>query len=267
MNKSRWLPLVPTSLVLFCCPNLLLKAQTPVPAAGSRDAAAISIIDKALLAMGGKSAIQSVQTVLVTGSITEASDGSVVPFRLEELIAGSHFEFRKETTRGSTIRVFASGHGNPGYQGTGSLAKPLSGHMASAAPPFEFPAILLLAEEQDPNYSITLVAASSGDPAHVHITNASDPILNAVIKQEWYFDPNTGLPELVMYLIPSSADAFDSMHGSCGYSGFQTIGGVQFPSQLIAYQDGIRIAQVMLGAVIPNQTINPSDFDLPAATQ
>jgi hypothetical protein len=131
-----------------------------------------------------------------------------------------------------------------------------------AALPFDLPAILLFAEVNDPSFVFKLIAASESVPAHVEITNSTEPQLANLFKQDWYFDPATSLPQRVEYVIPSNLDALNTIPASCTYAAFSKSEGILFPTELIVGEQGKQIGSVSVTTVTANPSIGASEFDL-----
>jgi hypothetical protein len=262
--------------IVFCVITLNAIAQdtsiaSSVPSPATRDADAVTLVQTSLAAMGGTTAIGAIKTVAASGSVstvpssdtTSTTDTqSTKPFTMSLSINGSFFEFRRESGSPGNTSIFASGHGSPGYQNHGTKARPLSQHVTIAALPYDLPAILLFAELSDPNFSLRFIPTSGTDLAHVEITNESTPFLKKLLRQDWYFDPATGLPTRVDYLVPSTLDAFTTIPATCTYGTFARTEGVLFPSSILASEDGKQIAQVIISTVTTNSSLAESMFDL-----
>lgn len=231
---------------------------------GVRDTAAITVVQKSLAAMGGVSAIAAVQSLETTGQILKTGSTTPMSFHWEEMVSGSHFEFRRETTMNGTTRVFASGHGKPGFGISGNPAIRLNAHMVIAAVPLALPAIVLYAEFQDPTYAFASIASSgTSQLVHVRITNNSNIFMKAIAQQDWYFDPQTALPVRVEYNLPDNNNALNIIRASCVYSNYTVEEGVQYPSSIQAFEQDRQVSQVTISSIQPNAAINSSDFDVP----
>jgi hypothetical protein len=247
-------------------PSQVVFAQQPLvtdTAPEARDAAAIATIQKSLEALGGVSAIAAVRTLQTSGQINKIGSQTPMSFKWMLMVSGSNFEFRRETNDGAHTRVFASGHGNPGFGIVGNKAKSLSQHMVIAAVPLEAPAVLLYAEFQDPTYSFRSLSASGGGQIHIQITNQSNIVMQAVVKQDWYFDPKTFLPASVEYNLPQADNALDSIRGSCIYTNYVVEEGIQYPGNIQAFEQGIEISQITIASTRPNAPVTNSDTDMP----
>ncbi len=231
---------------------------------GQRDAVAVDVIEKSLAALGGKNSIAAVQSVETTGVILNTGSQTPLSFHWKVAVLGSHFEFRQETNDGMKTRIFTSGHGKPAVGVLGNKGRLMSEHMAIADAPFDLPAILLYIELQDPAYSITSADPSAGDNLlHVRVTNNKNIVMKAVVQQDWYFSPVTGLPVRVEYNLPEMRNALDSIRASCVYLSYAVQQGVQYPSSIQALESGIEVSTVTISTTNPNFSFNESDFDMP----
>ncbi|MEO6829173.1 MAG: hypothetical protein ABI164_05145 [Acidobacteriaceae bacterium] len=271
MRKIRpILLLVAVSLIGAPGSMQIAWAQQPLVndlTSGKRDTQAVAIIQKSLAALGGVNAIARVRTVESSGQIQKAGSQTPISFRWLTEVSGSHFEVRWETTEGAKTHVFASGHGRPGFGRSGQPGRELSAHMAMAALPLDAPAILLYAEFQDPTYAFTSLPASATDHLlHVQITNDRNFIMKAIVKQDWYFDPQTLLPVRIEHNAPSAENALDSSRVSCVYRSYTAESGVQYPSSMQGLKDGRQITRISIVSTQPNASIQSSEFDIQLAT-
>lgn len=140
--------------------------------------------------------------------------------------------------------------------------------MVIAAVPLEMPAVLLYAEFQDPTYAFTSIASSNaGQPIHIQITNNSNIFMQAIVQQDWYFDPNTSLPVRVEYNLPSGNNALHSIRASCVYSNFVAQQGVLYPTSIQAFEQGQAVSQVTIASTQPNAPISASELNIPLVGQ
>lgn len=238
--------------------------STYTPIAGQREVNAIAVVQKSLVALGGVNAIASVQSIESSGTILKTGSSVPISFQWEEVVSGNHFEFRRETTANGKTRVFASGHGNPGFGVAGSQAMPVGAQMSLAAVPFDLPAIVLYAEFEDPTYSfISVNSSDTNGLIHIQIVNNSDSVIKAITEQDWYFDPKTTLPTRVDYHLPSAKNALDFVPASCIYQGYTAEQGVQYPTSIEAHEHGRAVSQVTIASIQPNASIPSANFDLP----
>lgn len=241
-----------------------MSAQAPTAAVPAvRDSGAVLLVQRALASMGGEPAIGAVLTVQTSGTIDSLDGTSPISFVSSESVAGSIFAFRKETSSGQTTKVFVSGDTGPQLSIGGKPAAPLPKYVATGTPPFELPAVLLYAEFHDPTYSIRLVSsASAGSPPQIEITNNTDLVTHAIVRQDWYFDPGSGVPIRVEYNLPSLTNALQSVRAVCDFLSFKQFNGVLFPTSLDSYEDGREVGLVSISFTQINIPISPAQFQL-----
>lgn len=240
-----------------------LASTNPQEPQGKRDPAAINLVERSLAVLGGKASIAAVQSMESSGTITGEGPSGNASFRWTVLISGSDFEFRKETNDGKTIRVFASGHGHPGYMSGGTKAKPLHLQMATAAPPYELPAVLLYAELMNPALSFTMESSTSAKLSHIQITNKSNPLIEEMYTQDWYFDSLTNMPVRVEYHLPTSTDASVTVPAYMNFLDYKSLNHVQYPTSLEIYENGAKVGQVTILSMKVNTSPDSSAVDIP----
>lgn len=267
MQGIRTFLLFSFALCFGFCVTLRVAASQAVPTQeapiGQRDANATAIMQKSLSAMGGEGAIAAVHSVNSSGTILKTESSVPIPFLWEESVTGNHFEFRRETTRDGKVRVFASGHGQPGFGFVGAKARRLSAHMSLAAVPLEIPAVLLYVEFQNPALSMISFSPGSDGLLHVRIVDHSDAVMTAITQQDWYFDPRTAMPVRVEYNLPEARNALNVTPVTCVYTGWTTEQEVQYPIGIQALESGKVVSQISISSIQPNTSMSSADFDLP----
>jgi hypothetical protein len=248
------LPLVLLMTVIAALPS---AAQTPV-----RDPRAIAVVQEAVMALGGFTAVGQIMDATVTGTILPANRSNLTAgmFRWEDAPP----EFRYTLQTAAETRVFASGHGRPAYINKG-VVHSLMPHMASASMPFHLPALVLAKWVNNPDASIQL--ASSGALAgtaavHVHISLNTDSVSSEVTSEDWYIDPATGLPLRVEYRLPDNRRPEDFSVEAEEFSNFQVVNGVHIPWQITIYRDGVLQGVGTVNSAVFNTGLSSSEFDL-----
>jgi hypothetical protein len=200
---------------LFLCIVFVLAAfsranaqQVPV-----KDAGALGVLQSSIAAMGGIATVGSIldSTVVGTSQYGSGTDAPP-PISFTWQTAGSEFQSTAQNPNG--VYTILSGHGSPAQLKHGNWV-PLAPYVARATLPFHLPALVLLSELQNINYSIQYVGQETinGKPAiHVHMADNSDSIGQAVTPQDWYFDPTTYLPIQVNFLLPDEGNFQYSRH-------------------------------------------------------
>ncbi|MHB8652642.1 MAG: hypothetical protein ACYDA9_02055 [Terriglobia bacterium] len=234
------------------------QAQT-VP---QRDPAAVAIVQNAVSAMGGGAAVAAVTDATVNGTITSTPGSSTKSGTL--LLIDAPPEFRTEVQTDAGTSLFVSGHGQPASQRHGVVSS-LMPHLALANPPFHLPAVLLLRELNNSQYSIKAegrVTVGNTVAEKVHISLDTDSVTSLVTPQDWYFDSRTGLPLRVEHRLPDNLRPEIFTPAAEEFSDFRQVAGILVPFRMVAYEDGAQIAVIGVSTVTFNSGVTPGSFDL-----
>ena len=258
----RSLPLSLLLTITALVPGAAQTTDTSAPLTTVRDPQALSVIQQAVIALGGFAVPAQITDATVTGTIQPADGGHLKAGTFVWMDAPP--EFRYEIRTVDATRVFASGHGFPANQ-VGARARPLLQHMATATLPFHLPALVLARELQDARYSVLLVGSvvvNGALAAHVRISLNTDSVSAAVTPQDWYFDSSSGLPIRVEHRLPDNHHANDCAVEAEDFSNFQTVKGLQVPFHMTIYEDGVLQGAATVGSVNFNTGLSSSEFDL-----
>jgi len=259
-----WRSLVLGSLLVFISQVGLAQSQSP-SAPPVRDPQAISVLQSAIAAMGGTSAVAAITDTTVSGMEPDLSNpgGPPVPFTFQT----SGAEFRSTTQNASGVYTALSGHGVPAQLKHGNWV-PLAPYVSRAVLPFHLPALVLYGEMQNANYTLQYVGTGTvdGNPAiHIHAADTSDATGQLVTPQEWYFNPTTLLPVRVEYKLPDERNPQAYLLAWTEFSGYQTINGIAVPYQ-INFGAGYASSTIAsVTSVTFNSGLPASTFDPPAA--
>lgn len=244
-----WVSL-PLVILFSAVPAKSLAGQNGPPPP-VRDPQAIAVIQTALGAMGGAGAIGNIQNAVVQGTSVTTPINENGPQNFTWTCAGSAFRYENDGNSGG--HVFVSNNGSPQDQEGGKWVA-MATFMGRANLPFHIPALVLFGELSNPNYTLTFVGMTTlnGTPVvQVNTSDNSDFIGQLVTPQEWYFDPNSGLPLHVMYRVPNPLDAQTYSTGTIDFARFQIINSVLVPFQLT-----INEGPVSLVATVSSATFN-----------
>ena len=128
------------------------------------------------------------------------------------------------------------------------------------------PIVILVTALLNPTYTVTQgtpTQVGSVQAIHVHISNDADAISQAVTPQEWYFDPNTGLPLRVEYHVPDPLNALNWAPGARDFANYQPVNGFLVPFQITNWVSGNSVSVTTISAVQLNIAVTESEFDLP----
>jgi hypothetical protein len=242
-------------------------AQLPSPPSSPptpvRDAQAIAVLQSAIAAMGGASAVAAITDATVIGTQQDISNPSGPPATFTWQSSGSEFRYTTQNSNG--VYVVLSGHGTPGQQRQGSWL-PWPYHVARTCQPFHLPAVVLYTELQNPNYTLSYIGSVTvgGKSAiRIHAFDASDRVGPLVTPQDWYFDPVSLLPLRVEYLLPFQDDASHASPLSVDFANFQSVGGILVPYQLQFQVPGASTVATITSASF-NTGLSPTSFDPPS---
>jgi hypothetical protein len=237
------------------------QATTP-----NRDEQAISVLNSALSALGGQAGIAQIQDATVTGTCTSldesSSSNSTETSTFTWIVAAREFQYASSSNGQSAVTV--SGHGNPAVAEAGTTIN-LSALFAATTKPFHLPGLVLLNELQDQTRSVLFVgteALPSGPAAHVKITSIAGGWPIVALDQDWYFDPSTGLPDEVVYWVPSADSDASLISITTMFQSYGAAGGLPFVQSLLTEPQGLTSTSCSLQIPQLNTSPAPSTFDL-----
>ncbi len=259
-------------LGVLLCISATLWSQTSVTSPPQRDAAALTALARAVAAMGAQATAVQLNTVQETGTINPVtapvSDLPAGTFTWTVEVKNPGYEYRHQLQSGSDISIFVSGHGSPATSFNGAI-KPLLGHVALGAAPVQMPILVLVTALLDPTSTIAQATATQLGgvlATHIHISNETNRVTQALTPQEWYFDPNTGLPLRVEYHVPDPLDGLNWMSGARDFANYKAVSGFLFPLQITNWVHGTPVSVTTVSSVQLNIPVTESEFDLIAGT-
>jgi hypothetical protein len=230
-----------------------------------RDAQAITIVQSAITALGGASAVAVIGDATITGTEQDSSNPDATPATFSWQTSGVEFSSTVQNSNGTYTEV--SGHGAPAQLKNGAWVL-MNPYVSRAELPFHLPILVLYAEIQNANITFQFVGSGTveGKPAiHVHVADNSDSMGQLVTGQEWYFDPVSYLPFRVEYKWPDKRNPNDSSPGALEFSNYKAVSGQNVPYSLT-----IQVRQLILQATVTSAVFNSglpaSTFDPPAGS-
>jgi hypothetical protein len=242
-------------------------AQQSAAVAPQRDAAASATLQKAIAAMSGQSSLPQITSAQITGSSAPVGNSGYPAgnFTWTVALTASGYEFSNQFQSGGNTQILVSGHGSPAVSANGKVTR-LLGHMSMAASQGHMPIVVLLMAMLNQGYTITQsTSAQIGNvlATHVHLSNDADQVTKAVTPQEWYFDPNSGLPLHVDFRAPDALNALSWTAGARDFSNWQSVGGFLLPFQITNSSEGTAVSVTTISSVQMNVPVTQSQFDLP----
>lgn len=259
-------------ICLFACGICVAQkdnGEAKVQATPTRNANAISALTTAISALGGQSSWQKLQSIVVQGTLQQSNSSSTQQIRWIDDLSKPFPEFRRETVINGNTVVWISGHGKSAYSnGTSTHSVPTHAMLANL--PYYLPAIVLMREIADAQYSIEWIGNETlnGNPVvHVRCSRRNDRVNASVTPQNWYFDATTLLPIRVEFRVPNFANALKTFKGSIDYSGWHNESGLLTPTILTSSRSAGTSITITLNSYSLNSTITSSDFELSGGTQ
>jgi hypothetical protein len=261
MSRVTLVRTLAVALLIVLAPQVGFgQSQTTAsPQQGVRDAQAVVVVQTALAAMGGTAIVSLVQNSVVQGTSVDlsASESGAQSF----VWTYSGKEFRNENDAATGSHILVSNGGNPTDFHDGAWVSP-SPVVARTNLPYHIPALVLLNELNNANYTFTFLGSTTvngSNATHIQTCDNSDITGHFFTPQDWYFDSVTGLPLRVEYLYPISQDYRESLHGSIDFSSFNVVTGILVPFQL-TINEGPFSSVASMNSVVFNSTLDPSVF-------
>ena len=242
-------------------PDGAVQADDSSRAEPVRDPAAIALLQKAIATLGGQAVASQVTDSVTTGTIDPPPGSKAETRTFVWKVAGE--EFRREFQGSAGSEVFVSGHGKPEGDRAGKGRRVMQ-HVAQASPPLHLPALVLLQQLANNDYSLTVVgnATVQGQPTTVvKSVLQSDVVTRAVTPQRWFLDPQTGLPLRVEYRLPDNENALHTTDASVEFGDYRSIQGTMVPFRMLVTQSGSGPWTVTVLSVAFNTNISPTEFD------
>jgi hypothetical protein len=267
--RCVWASILIAQIALIARPSFgqsPTPVSTPSAPAPERDTQAVATIQTSITAMGGTTAIGAIQSSTAQGTSIATPDDDSGTITFTWSLSGQDFRYENDATSGG--HIFVSNSGNP-CDIEGSTLVSLGPQAARANLPFHIPALALLNELNNPNYTLTYVGSATINGAsavHIQTADNSNSVGQLVTPQDWYFDTTTALPLSVQYRIPNPRDSQSWLPGSMTFASFQTVNGVLVPFQL-TIQEGstaaptvsVTISSITFNTAIPStQCVAPA---------
>ena len=252
-------------LPLLTLPLLLavpLAAQTTNRQVSSppRDAQTISVIQRALAALGGA----DLQATTVSGSVFDENGQPTGQFTWSNCSLG----FRAETNDADGIHkmVITPSGGERKENNTGGVARLYAHQRATFLIPY-LPAQIFRRAVRDEHVrieSLSTIQIDGREVAQVKIVDESTDLLKAISKQTWSFDTTSGLPVGVDYLVPDRLHARKTAPASYKFADYRSVSGIAIPFEIANFLDSHLLTTFKLISLQTNTNCNPEDFALSA---
>lgn len=222
-----------------------------------RDPAALALLARSVAATGGTVWTTQVPPFRGIGTMTVGSD--VGTFRC--IYDGA--EFRYEVNIDARQNIYVSNHGAPKglWDRKKSDLPPHSGQ--GEFPGYIFPVLLWRAANLN-SIGVTLdspVTINGIQIPRLKLTYQSD-IMPRTLTQTWYIDPNSAVPFIVEYHVPSIHDSMRSIRYRDQFSGFSRVNGVLLPLHIDRFADDQLQLSIDIATASFGESTQPADFEI-----
>ncbi len=258
MSPGRMLS--PFLLASLCFSLSAFPQQPPAP----RDATALSVIQRAVVAMGGVKMIGQIRDCVAEGTIEPSKGSWLTSGSFVWKNSGSEFRYENQGPAGPS--VYTSGHGRPGVASGGKVTR-LYAHVSEANFAPHLAAVSLLKALLEARYQVALLGEETWNghlALRVKTSFTADEASAVTTHQEWLFDLASGLPLRAEYRLPANNNALEFLPAAAEFSDFRSISGVLVPFQIAVYHDGQMGGVIKLNSVLFNVGMSPTEFDSPA---
>jgi hypothetical protein len=231
-----------------------------------RDPEALKIVYAALGALGGQTALAEINDATVSGTcaFADETNGSITTESDPFTWTVTAKEFRYEHASDGQTHVAVSGYGSPSVQDdrTSISISPL---IAATTKPYHLPGFVLLHELQDSTRSILYVGVETlptGPVSHIRITTVVGHWPVPAFDQDWYFDAGTGLPEEVIYKVPTTDSNTTLISVVDMFQSYGSSNGILFVQNMSSEPQGLARSTCTLQAPQWNTNPSSSKFEL-----
>jgi len=235
MSSARFGLLIVTLLGVLVWDQPASSQQTS-SAQSANDSQAVAVVQAAITALGGATAIAQPQ-----GWTFQAS--------LQGPIANGTVSYSLGWDTG-IVRTVVSPNGKVGK------ARPIQ----SLFVPVVIGSVLL-GESKDPQFVIKYGGVIDIDSVSVAVVNFSVTAMPSIISQVWWFDATTGLPKRVAFNMPAEIGSRVSLPGLIELSDYRSVSGVLHPFRIITQLSGRPPEIVTLQSAVTSSVAPISDFD------
>ena len=219
---------------LLYTPSVWAQQSSPVAAQPSSDPRAIAIVQAAIAALGGGTAIKQAQSWAFHADMQGSHANGTVDYVIST-----------DTDTGKVMR----------RDGTMKPAAPIHSHFVPA-----LVAAILLKQSQDPALNMRFGGATTFDSKPVTtliFTFADDPKFPAQI---WTFDA-ANLPVVIDFRASAQIGARESFPFVVALSDYRQVSGVMYPFQITAYVPGRPPQIVSVQSIAASSTVPLNDFN------
>lgn len=225
-----------------------------------RDERGVAAITRALDAMGGLTVFSALKDTKTEASCTRVSNTKSDTHNVRWVTSGDYFRYDGGD---ADQRGMVNGpHGSSRTINGKTIA--VSDRSLQAAKPFYLPGLLLFRALQHPENEIDMLENTTVDGVSaVHLRVADTKSVDDSLGQpeeEWFFDPQTGLPLRFTFVTPALNSLRMSVSTTVQYSGFKSVQGVAIPGTMLRWFEGGPKTTCTINSFSFNQRTEPSTF-------
>jgi hypothetical protein len=239
------------------------QAQSSADMQAQRDDAAVAAIEKAILSLGGASAISAIRDLTMQGSCIAQKGSNSTTQKVDWTFSGN--EYRLSSNGLAHSVTFTTGHGKPARIIDGTTRE-WSHEAVAASRPVHSPSLALLRDLNNPSLSILYKGVENTDqgPAlHIEIVDSVPGDIISPSDQHWYFDQVSGQPLRSKYLMPSEAGIAIQVEITTVYQSYTRVSDTYQPYRLlISSFKGANSTDCTMSTVKINSGIPSTMFDL-----
>jgi hypothetical protein len=224
-------------LIPFLVLSTPLWAQQPTSTAtvSASDPQAIAVVQAAITALGGATAISQAQTWTFQAQITGSFGSDVTSYVMST-----------DTDRSSVLP-----------NGTVTQMPMTQSHFVPA-----LVASILLTESQSPQFRMAYIGTSTADSKTTTVI-ALEVGPEQVPVQTWAFDSGN-LPVQINFQLPAEVGTKKTVHGNIALSDYRSISGVLYPFKIVEFSHHGLPEIITLQSIVSGATAVPADPDASA---
>ncbi len=228
--------------ILFTFACIALSAQqttsstTTTSPQNASDPQAVAVVQAAITAIGGATAITPLQSWTFQGQ----ASGRVANGPITEVLAASLPPTSQPA--GTTVKT------PPPWAQPRSLLLPA---LMSA---------ILISESQNHGFLLKQGGASGTVPNSTVVIFALSTKAGSAVAQRWHFDNASNLPTKIEFMVPAKFGVMETFPGTVTLSNYKNVGGVLYPFQIVTFLQREHVTQtITLQSVTPSTTLPASN--------
>ena len=246
-------------------PSRTVSAQSiPQAASGQvvqRDAAGIAAISKALTGMGGEAAYAAIKDTSAASTCIRVTKTESTSHIVRSVTAGDYFRYDGGETNPNGLVNGPSGAARI----VDGKATAMEGRSVRAVRPLHIPGLMLYWASNNPANEIRMldsVAINGVTAVHVRVIDARTRQDSPEPEDDWYFDPQTGLPIKLAYSTPALNSVRRRGRSTVEYSNYAATNGLNLPNAVKRTLEGGPTTTCTMNSFAENTNPDPSFFSI-----